>query len=451
MGIMNWFLKKVATKLTTMQSSFVRGTALFSQYNSLEQIRRGYLNNSDIYAIIRRIAKTASTVPLYVYEVKDGQKLKQYKDAKLSSANTASLLKHFITKKEALQLADKDNPLQKLIDNPNPQYDGTEFKEGFYTFRLATGNGYIYTLKYEFGIDKGKPYEMHLMPSPYVQPIVTQDYPHTLLGYQMNLGSLIDFGKDEVLHSRYFNPDYQVLGNELVGVSPLYAASKLMQRSDDETNYSVAAFQNSGISGIVYRENDNFEVEKTSFEKIKNDFYNESTGTRNAKKSLFADGKWGYTQVGLGPVDMDVINSEIRTFKRLCNIYGVSDVLFNNGEAATESNVKEQIKQLYLNAALPEVIAFRDAINKHITPMYNVDGKQYFVDFDISGITELQDDMKQLAQTFNDLPIMIPNFILDAFGYGKREDELLDKIYVKNGYTPIDDLTLNVGDLPPMP
>jgi len=173
---------------------------------------------------------------------------------------------------------------------------------------------------------------------------------------------------------------------------------------------------------------------------MKDDFYREGSGTRNARKILFTGGKWKYTQIGLGPVDMDVLNSEVRTFKKLCNLYGISDILFNSSDASTESNVIQMVKQLYTNAALPEVYAYRDAINSRITPSFNSKGVKYFVDCDISGIAELQEDMKKMADIYATLPVMNPSLISEAFGYGKSTDPNMDKWYIKTGYTDLESL-----------
>jgi hypothetical protein len=205
----------------------------------------------------------------------------------------------------------------------------------------------------------------------------------------------------------------------------------------------VRGFQNAGAQGIV-----NFEgLDDSSHEglgKMKADYYADAGGTFNARKSLFHAGKTTFTQIGLGPVDMNVIKSQELTFKKLCNAYGVSDVLFNNSSASTESNVKEMISRLYTNAALPEVFALRDLFNKYLCPAY---GSEYFIDCDITGISELQDDMKDMATIFSSLPIMNPNLILEAFNYGKSDDPLMNKYYIKSGYQPIDE----VGGLTDLP
>jgi hypothetical protein len=99
---------------------------------------------------------------------------------------------------------------------------------------------------------------------------------------------------------------------------------------------------------------------------------------------------------------------------------------------------------LYTNAALPEVYAYRDLLNQSIVPLF---GPDYYVDVDLVGITELQDDMKAMADIFSTLPIMQPNMILEAFNYGKSDDIMMDQFYIKSGYEPI----ANMAPIPDLP
>ena len=431
-------------------SALLKGIAVYGGSTQLKNIVSGYLGNANVYSIIRKIAKTAAMIPLNVYTVKNEQAFKEYNNlVSIKDYSPQHLMKVYQKKQQAIELVSNTNdPVLKLLETPNPIYDKAEFREGFYTMRLTTGNAYIYQYLLEFGKDTGKPFEMWLLPSQYVTPVITVAFPHSITGYNMIMNELIEFKSEDILHSRYFNPDFDGYGRELVGLSPLRAASKILQRSDDETNYSVAAFQNSGISGIV--SNESLNMDATSIEEVgamKKAFYSEATGTGNARKLMFQAGKINYVQIGLSPVDMNLIESEHMTFKTLCNVFGVSTVLFNDSKSSTESNVKEMVKQLYINAALPEVYAFRDAINQQICSKFSNDKVRYYVDCDLSEITVLQQDMKLLSEMFNSLPIMIPNYILETIGYGKQDDPLLDKVYIKNGYTPLEDVSINIGDL----
>lgn len=411
------------------------GNSLFNSDAS-----KAYTTNSDAYSVIKRIAKTAAMIPLIVYKVKDEKALKEYEwQTKQHNYSTQSLVKKQLLKARALEPVTEEHKLNKLLNNPNPYESQTEHREGIYIFRLSTGNAFVYTPFPDFGENKGKPIEMWTLPSQYMTLKTETGFPPKVTSYDLNMGGLMPIPPEEIMHLKYFNPDFGMNGEQLIGLNPLRAGIKILQRSNAEMDYSVNAFDNGGISGIVANES----VDEATAEvlgKLKESFYKEATGVKNARKLLFQAGKIEYIPIGLGPVDMQLIESEKITFKKFCNLYGVSDILFNNSDASTESNVETMVKQLYINAALPEVYAYRDMLNSKIVPMFK---ERLYVDCDISGISELQEDMKRMADIFNSLPIMVPNFILDAFSYGKSEDPLMDKVYVKNGYTPIEDLNMD--------
>ncbi len=448
-SIKNFFRK--ATTQTQLAYSYIKSAiAVYGSGNPTSNIRDGYVTNSDCYSIVRRIAKTAANIPIYAYKVKNANKLKDYQThLAIKDYSTRWQIKAAMLKNEAIEQLPLSHKLNQIIYSPNKLYDKSEFIEGFYTMRLLTGNAYIYAPIVDFGVDAGKPTELWILPTNYVQPkVVASTFPRELQSYQFTLVGVVDLSKDEVFHSRYFNPQYGYMGEELVGLSPITAGVKILQRSSDEVDYSVASFQNSGISGIVTNESIDNGVTSETLGKLKSDFYNEAQGTKNARKLLFQAGKINYIQIGLSPVDMELLKSEVQTFKRLCNLYGVSDVLFNNGDASTESNVKEMIKQLYTNAALPEVNAFVELLNRNVATKFNTNSEQYFYDYDLSGIVELQSDMKDMADVFSKLPVFIPNVVFDMMGLGKVDTEEANKVYIKSGYTPLDELSIDVPNLP---
>lgn len=425
------------------------GLPVYSQVNTQRNVNE-YATSEDVYAIVSRIAKTAAMVPLKVYKIIDDKAFKTYEVA-MSNKNYSAknLLKNQFLKVKALEEVTGDNPLQFLLDNPNPQYSKTEYMEGSYTFRLLTGNNYEHAPLLEFGVNAGKPNELWLMPPQWTSLQVTDTWPRMILAYRLQIGEILTVPVEEVIHTRKFNPRYSYVGNELIGQSPLEAGGKTLDRGQAETDYSVNAFQNSGISGIVANESPGAEMEEGAAGKMKTDFYNEAAGTNNARKLLFMLGKINYTAIGLSPVDMDVLASEIRTFKKLCNLYGVSDMLFNNDGIGNGVGGKTDIvyKDLYTNAAFPEVDAKRDAYNAFLVPKFNTKTEKYFIDKDITGIVELQDDMGDMATVLSTSPVMNPFIVAQAFGWDTTGIE--NKWFVKQGYQTIDDVI--AGAIQPLP
>jgi HK97 family phage portal protein len=439
--------KALSAGRSVQQYAFLTGLPVYNTANSVANINNGYVGNDDVYSVIRRIARTIAMIPMKVYKVVDDAAMKEY-EFELSKKNysTAAIVKQQFLKHKALELVDAENPLQKLLDNPNDQYSKTEFREGFHTFLLATGNTFVYAPSLEFGANAGKPAELWLSPTQYMSLQISDTWPRRVLGYKLQISEIINIPVEEMMHTRYFNPQYNYVGNELFGLSPLTAGSKILDRGDSETDYSVNSFQNSGISGIVYNESVRGEdIEDGALSKMKSDFYNEASGVTNARKLLFQAGKIGYTAIGLSPVDMDVITSMKLTFKKLCNLYGVSDRLFNNDATGSEISVDIAYKDLYTNAALPGAYAERDTYNMHLVPKYNTSKEKYFVDIDITGIAELQDDYKDMAAVYSQLPVMNPAVIGKAFGWDT--DDIKDEWFIKTGYVPID----QAGGIEPLP
>jgi phage portal protein BeeE len=159
--------------------------------------------------------------------------------------------------------------------------------------------------------------------------------------------------------------------------------------------------------------------------------------SNNKGAPIIMPGDMNYIPLGLKLADMEVADLAAIDFKKICNAYSVSDVLFNNDSSSTESNVKEMVRLMYTNAVLPVVMMVRDCFNNEVLPYFN--GRAVAIKYDVSEVTELQDDMKAKADVFAALPVMIPNDVLEAFGYQRDERPEMDMPFIKSGYSAIDD------------
>lgn len=425
------------------------GLPVYNQADAFANVN-AYVTSDDVYSIVRKIAKAATGIKRKVYVIKDEKSLKQLQNFKATQTTygTRELMKERILRHKALEEVSKDNPLQKLIDNPNPEYAPTTFYEGCYTSRLLSGNRYLYFEDLGYGANAGTPKELWMLPPQYMSLIVSDTWPRRVLKYRMQITNIIDFDRENIIHSKYYNPLYNYVGNELIGLSPITAAAKIVTRQEAETDYTVSAFQNSGMGGIVTNKSiQGDEITNEALGLQKSNFYAETSGTGNAKKVWFTVGDVNYIPVTLSPADMNVLESSKMTFKKLCNVYDVSDRLFNNDATGSEISDDNARKGLYINAALPECYALDAEFNQYLVPKFNTSSVKYFVATDITEITELQDDMKDMATIFSTLPIMIPNVIAEAYGWDEIDDPDAEELYIKTGYTKLMDLG-QVADIP---
>lgn len=423
------------------------GLPVYPEANTMANVN-DYATLDGLYSIVRRIAKTAARIQKKVYIVKSDAALKDWQFYKRNQKKWGAreLTKEAILRTKALEEAPEGNLLEEFLENPNPEFSASTFYEGVYTFRLLTGNTYIYVPKLEFGVNKGLPAEMWLLPSQFMSLQVSDSYPRRTLAYRLMITNLVVYNKDSVMHLKYFNPLFNYVGNELIGFSPVTAAARVAAAENAETDFAVNSFQNSGISGIISNESvqpDEVGVEQMG--KMKSDFYREASGVRNANKLLFQGGKVNYTAVGKSVVDMDLIEKAKMTFKQWCNVFGISDRLFNNDATGSEISVDIVYKDLYTNAVLPECYALDDALNSMISPAFSTDKIKYYISSDLTNITELQDDQKDMATVFATLPMFNP--VVTAKYMGIDPAGLEDKWYLKTGYTAQDEMGM-VQDLP---
>ncbi len=448
-----------ATRLTISQ--FPSTSRVVYGYNDAGGHLDAYASIDDLYSIVRKIAKTCKRVPLYEYDVKEEKAYSKYRLMQRKAGLNPSMKAIWDLKElqyKSMELVGESGQIQKILDNPNSVQSKDEFYEAAYSFPLLCGNEYIWMNVLQEGGNQGKLYAkdalFHLPPN-YTFPEISDTWPRRITAYQLRMNGLVILDTSDVLHRKYFNPIYDFAGNELIGLSPLTAAAKTLTQISNERDYSNRSLMNAGAEGAIVGD----PPEGMSDEAVgsmKEDVLRElgpvfdSAGSNlNAKKLAMIMGKWTYLKTAISPVDMAVVEQSKQTFKKMCNIYGVSDIWFNNDTAATESNVKEMIQQAYTNCIIPEVCGLRDLLQKGIAFRYQTDRIKKVIDYDISDIPELQENANEVVKRFAEAPAFRITDLYEATGWGKldpAEFPGVDKILVKQGYTPLEDYSTDLTD-----
>lgn len=402
----------------------INGLTLYPEYKQFANAER-FCTTDDVYSVISYLAMVASMVPIYAYKKDEKGKL--------------------------LPL-DENDPLSLLIDMP---FDGMSKQESLfaiYATKLIQGEAFILKEKPELGVNKGKVVKLHYLEPQNVIIKVSAGYPKKVVGYQYVQDGHIVYDNllpEEIIHLKYFNPDAFNASYNFRGLSPLKVLSKRLTRMDANNDVATAQLQNGGVPGIVH-EKGNYDNVVEVVGKRKYNFYKYLNDRNNVGAPYFSVGDMGYIELGLKLADLSVAELEKIDFKKLCNAYRVSDRLFNNDATGSEVSDRGARVSLYTNAVLPEVIALRDGL---INGLIKTDfkGQKYTLKQDLTEIPELQQNVKEMADAFAAMPIMIPKQILSAFSLDVAEDENLNKVYVKNGYVLLEDLNIpvdvqNTGD-----
>jgi HK97 family phage portal protein len=425
---------------------------IYPHIDQSEAVTEGYASNADVYSIISRKSQMAASIPFYVYKVKgaEGKKmLREYKTLMGGERLTERALQRAaFLKVKALEEVAEDNPLNQLLQNPNPEESQAEFLEKCYGFLDITGNAYIYKERLSMGANEGKVKYIQTLPSQFMKIVPDGTAPTLgIAGYIMFLWGEYGIKKENVIHLKYFNPDYQPDGSHLYGMPPLQAGAKTLARSNSAVDSSTAQFQHGGPAGFVYNESiAPDESNAGQVGKMKKLWNNELEGDRNRGKVFFSAGKLGYIQTGLSPVDLKILESEVYTFRQLCRLFKMPSAIFNDNEHSTLANMEQFYKDAYINGVMPMVIKMRDSLNSFLLPEFGEKG-EYFIDADYSNVAVLQQDMKALAEMLETAWWINPDEKREAMKYGEMGTPAMQQIYIKSGYQLIEDLSMPAEDI----
>lgn len=408
--------------------------AYYPDWKSFGNAER-YCTSDDLYSIVKLLSTTEALIPLWCYEVKEDKELKKLKQ--LSYKAEPRLHKAYSLK--ALEDLPETDRVQALLENPNERMSKFEFFEFIYSSLNLQGEAFIVKQRPEMGVNAGKTVQMFPLYPQFIVMKVSNEYPREVLAYDYVVEGITlmeNLPVEDVIHIKYFNPNFSINGSELRGLSPVKVLTKRNTRMDAEMSISVGQLQNGGVPTIVWDKTHYGEAAPEVMGQRKSNFYNYLNNSQGAP--YFSPGEMGSIPTGLKLADMEVAALDKIDFKKLCNAYSVSDILFNNDSASTESNVKEMTKRLYTNAALPNVFRVRDALIKGLLPDFT--DKKRFIQADISEIPELQEDSKDMAQWLNTAWWITPNEKREMQKFDKLEDPVFDSPLIPVGVQTLEDL-----------
>lgn len=424
---------------------------VYPEFDQQAAIEDGYASNVDVYSIINRKAKMAAGIPFYVYRIKSEQGRKYLREYKaITSApklTPEALAKAQVLKLKAMTEVAEDNPLNELLQKPNDTDSQAEFLEKCYGFLDITGNTYILKESPDMGANKGIPKRMCVLPSPYMEIVPDGMVPSLGVGgYIFSLYGKIPIEKGEIIHMKYFNPDFQPNGSHLYGMTPMRAGGKTLTQANSAQDSATAQYQHGGPAGIVYNESMTPD-EQTNLQVggLKKKWEQETWGNRNRGKVLFSAGKLGYLQTGLSPVDLQILEAGTFSFRKLCNCYNMPSAIFNDNEHSTMANMEQFYKAAYVDGVIPMVMKLRDSLNSFLLPDFK-DSGDYFIDADFSNIPVLQEDMKTLTDWLDKSWEITPNERRELKKFGRLPDPNMDKVWMPSNLASMEEMSIPAAE-----
>jgi HK97 family phage portal protein len=332
-------------------------------YKGQTYIDKGYNENADVYSVISQISRKFASVPGLI--------------------------------------TDGDKEVTNPMPRPNYYQSESEYKELWETFMLLNGNAYQWILSPKDGANKGVPQAKFLLPSHLMQIVLKEDasfegVESPISHYILVIGSaFIRFEAEDVIHSKFPNPNYDLHGSHLYGRSPIAAALLDIQTQNVTKGNNIKTMNNGGAYGFIHAADGQTPLNNEQAQQLKDRLIEMRAGETPLSQIAGASAKVGFTKISVDTKDLMPFEYLKYAQKQLCNVLGWSDKLLNNDEGAKYDNMDAAWKMSISNRIAPDLRIYEDGLNNYLYPRWR--GKGYQVKFDVSELPEMQQDMKSLA------------------------------------------------------
>lgn len=442
-----FFFKDVKQTFNKYNDAFF--SWLGSSYTSYDTkgktyLDKGYNINPIVYSVISQRASKFASVPFNVKKINDEQQ-KRLRDNLIKSTNYDLTPQQEVKRLLYESKAFDDEFIEMPLERPNPLQTWKEFKELVETFLCLNGNAYIYLLSPDGGADAGEPIAWYLLPSHLTQIVIKDNV--DLLGlenpvdyYMLIEGeSYIKFEEENVVHIKYSNPNFDMNGSHLYGQSPLRAALKNIQSSNEALDLNVKTMKSGGAFGFVYGKGMPLTPEQAT--EIKSRLKEMDSDSGSLGRIEGASGELGFTKIGLSPEELKLFDFLNFDTKQICNVLGWSDVLLNNDARGDYGGTIQEIKKsVVTDTILPDLDLFDNAVNSEILPRYKK-YKGYIIEHDFTELPEMQNDIAKMSEWLGkalDRGVINRNEYRLAIKYSALEDDNMDTYTVASDIMTLD-------------
>jgi len=394
-----WFSNKqnqTINKYNQALFSWLGGGYTSYDTNNNNYIDKGYNYNPVVYSVINQRSKKVGSVPFYI-KIIDNKYQKSKRDSLLYATKfdltPQQEVKRLILESKAFKEDYKEMPLER----PNPLQTWMEFFELAETFLASIGNVYIYLQSPNLGINKDTPIAWYLLPSHLTQIVLKknvnfQSKESPIDSYILTEGNqFIEFKFNEVVHIKYSNPNYDTLGSHLYGQSPLRAALRNMQSSNEAIDLNNKALKSGGAFGLIHSKG-NSPLTTDQATQLKERLTEMDSGTGRLDKIAGVSAEIGFTRLSLTTDELKPFDYLSFDEKQICNVLGWSDKLLNNDDGAKYDNVNQFRKKVITDTIQPDLNLIQQAINSIILPKYKGYEGSCF-EFDVTDLPEMQQDI----------------------------------------------------------
>lgn len=342
-----------------------------------------------VYRCIDLTAKAIGTMPLNVYETKNGIK------------------------------SQVKNDLWDLIQNkPNPHMTGQEFRETMILNLTLHGNFYARIARNSVG----EPVALWVMPSQRTSPNLDKFGNITYLETYEADGSF-----EERTHKFKDVLHIKGMGNGLTGLSPLAYHRSSLGTATAQDQFTGDFYRSGGKpGGVLYRDGVIPEAQRKSLEQniLPRISSNGDVGNHGI---LLLEGGFKYQQIQLTPEDMNTLASRKFQSEEIARVFGVPLALLNMGEnSAARTDKIEDVYRSWVKTDLKSLMTkIVNAIQFDV--MTREERKKYTVEFETGAMYDFPTLSKSVNESVQN-GVLTQNEAREKLNMPRKDDPEADKL-----------------------
>ena len=413
---------------------------VFYDYNAEDFIEKGYQGNADVYKIIRKIVDKCANAETYLYTDNEDKKSLKYKQY-TKSTTAIDNAKGKIYRAKALDFVTGENDLLKLMDMPNSYQTWGEMIELFRIFYFVQGEAFLYR---ETALESDIALTLHVAPANLMTPVYSDDSDNIIKAWKLRMtgGYMRELDAKDVLQLKMSNPMFTEDGKQLRGQSPLLAGLKYLQLNDKGLEAWVKSVENEGAKGIISpnHADPNLWLTPEQVASTEERVQEKLHGIENRNKVVVSGMPLQFTQIGLSPNALSLIEALNHAKVNLCDLWGVPATLFDPNP--TYQNQQTAAKRFVSEVVIPYLKKEDEAFNRWLVePFVRRDNKKYVIDTDTSTFEELKMTLEEINAlsaylTINEIRIMQ--------GWDEIENDYANEIFMDTNKIPMSDYEVQV-------
>lgn len=258
-----------------------------------------------------------------------------------------------------------EHPLLTLLARPNPAQSGHDWWTTRVGYILLSGNLYD-----EAVVEGGRllelwpvrPDRMEIIPSRTGLPA---GYKYEFGGNKKTWAADPFTGESLINHTKLFSPL-----DDWYGMSPVEAAAYGVDQHNEGVNWVQSLLQNAARpSGALVVDAD-APLGDDEFKHLKAEIEAQYTGSDNAGRPMLLEGGLDWKQMGMSPVDMEILKAREMAARDISLAFGVPPLLLNIPGDNTYANYREARLGFYEDTVIPFVNYQLAELNHFFEPFF---------------------------------------------------------------------------------